>query len=49
VVLLDEQNTIPGLAKHYRLAERIAYPDANALRALTGFAVRPESIWVPKD
>jgi hypothetical protein len=47
-VLVDEQTTIPGLAKYYREAERLRYPGPNTLRARTGFRVRPVSIWVPK-
>lgn len=47
-VVLDEENRIPGLERYYRLAQRYAWADHGALRAKTGFLVRPASLWVPK-
>jgi hypothetical protein len=48
VVLLEEQNRIPGLERHYRQARRFQWRTPDALRAKTGFLVRPQSLWVPK-
>ncbi len=48
VVLLEEQNRIPGLERHYRQVRRFQWADPDALRAKTGFLVRPQSLWVPK-
>ena len=47
-IVLDDQNTIPGLSKYYRQARRFDWEEKGALRAKTGFAVRPQSLWVPK-
>jgi hypothetical protein len=48
VVVLDEDNRIPGLERHYRLSRKFDWPVKDALRAKTGFLVRPQSLWVPK-
>ena len=47
-VVLDEDNRIPGLERHYRLSRKFDWPVKDALRAKTGFLVRPQSLWVPK-
>ena len=47
-VVLDEGNRIPGLEKHYRVARTFRFP-GEGLKAKTGFATRPQSLWVPKS
>ena len=47
-IVLDEDNRIPGLERHYQLSRRFDWPDKSALRAKTGFLVRPQSLWRPK-
>ena len=47
-VVVDEQNTVPGLEAHYYVADRLKYP-GDALRAKTGFLVRPATIWYAQD
>jgi hypothetical protein len=48
-VVVDERNRVPGIERHYYLAERFHWPDRDALRAKTGFLVRPETLWLAQS
>jgi len=44
-VIQDERTRIPGLASNYYVGETLRYESKDALRAKTGFLVRPMTIW----
>ena len=47
-VIVDAPNTVPELGRYYRLDRRLDLGPNDALRAKTGFLVRPSELWVPK-
>ncbi|MEZ4471662.1 MAG: glycosyltransferase 87 family protein [bacterium] len=48
-VVIDEQNRVPGVEAGYYLGRRLQYATPDALRAKTGFLVRPAEIWLAQD
>ena len=48
-VVVDERNRVPGLRGAYYQGDRMIYSSPDALRAKTGFLVRPSVIWYAQD
>jgi len=48
-VIVDERLRVPGLAPNYYVGAKFRFSERGALRAKTGFLVRPESLWLPQD
>ena len=48
-VVVDERTTVSGIERGYYEGHRLRYETPDALRARTGFLVRPASIWYRQD
>jgi len=48
-VVVDERLSIPGIERGYYVGEHLRYAGKDALRAKTGFLVRPKTIWYRQD